>query len=456
MLFSQKPKDATSATEQKNEKAKKAKTVAPKNKSVITVGKKKYAVGILWQPFRSLSAKNAEIKEASKFNKTNLFCVKNKGIPQYGLASTKEGYSSGMATGAGAVANVLSDKSSSVSMFKVNIGWWMVVIRNDLILPEEDKIFTDEEEAKKAFTAMLTVPDWGYRICPESWQVPDSKEIPIEQLLTGKIPNITLQNLDNTMTHLIIFAVIAGIAGVGFKIIMDKKKQQEAELQRQLEEARRIQMEQERKKKEEEQRLANMPVPPAWEKIIDPKKFTEVCIEHVRRNFQIFAGWGLKSITCEQTGVKVEWVRGDMGKNDWLEEKAKIEGYIPPEMTFEEITATKATGIIKYSEKELQQIRGEPFIKMADLKNKLADWFENYGMQNRKTTESSKTVNLPEANKSESFPYLKFYFENKRNPIDVMNLLKSFSGLEFTSIKCDNVNDIEIKWTYEGIVYAKK
>ena len=313
MLFSQKPKDATSATEQKNEKAKKAKTVAPKNKSVITVGKKKYAVGILWQPFRSLSAKNAEIKEASKFNKTNLFCVKNKGIPQYGLASTKEGYSSGMATGAGAVANVLSDKSSSVSMFKVNIGWWMVVIRNDLILPEEDKIFTDEEEAKKAFTAMLTVPDWGYRICPESWQVPDSKEIPIEQLLTGKIPNITLQNLDNTMTHLIIFAVIAGIAGIGFKVIMDKKKQQEAELQRQLEEARRIQMEQERKKKEEEQRLANMPVPPAWEKIIDPKKFTEVCIEHVRRNFQIFAGWGLKSITCEQTGVKVEWVRGDMG-----------------------------------------------------------------------------------------------------------------------------------------------
>ena len=145
-----------------------------------------------------------------------------------------------------------------------------------------------------------------------------------------------------------------------------------------------------------------------------------------------------------------------MGKNDWLEEKAKIEGYIPPEMTFEEITATKATGIIKYSEKELQQIRGEPFIKMADLKNKLADWFENYGMQNGKTTESSKTVNLPEANKSESFPYLKFYFENKRNPIDVMNLLKSFSGLEFTSIKCDNVNDIEIKWTYEGIVYAKK
>jgi hypothetical protein len=426
-----------------------------KDANIIIVGKNKFATGIFWQPFKDPTDRNKEIKASAKFSASDLFCIKTKGVPQYGLVSSKNGYTSGTPSAAAAASAILSDKSSTVAIFKVNIGWWLLVIRNDIILPEEDKIFKSEEDAKKSFVAMLTVPDWGYKICPESWNIQDTREISTEELLGGKFEKSALEKVDKTaMIAVALVACLIVVAGVG-QFVWSQKREELLAMQRQMEEAKRLQLQREQEKKAKEAELAALPVPPAWEKIVDPVSFASNCMEVVRKNFQIFAGWKLKSITCNLDSVKIDWGRGEMGTNEWLLEEAKLKGYIPNE-TEVSISGDTASGIIPYAPDALKNISGEPGLKYEELTSKLNKWIESYGATSPRISNASKTVTLKENNKSEAFPYMKFAFENPRNPVVLIGLLKSFSGLEFISIKCDNIDNINIKWTYEGTIYAKK
>ncbi len=438
------------------EKIKTSKKVEKKpDNNVITVGKNSFVTGIFWQPFRDLTNQQKEIKESAKFNSSDLFCLKTKGVHQYGLASTKDGFKSGQVSAAIAAAAILSDKSSTVAIFKVNIGWWLLVIRNDIILPEEDRILKTEVDAKKAFVSMLAVPDWGYKICPAEWNIADTKEIKVDELLIGKYTKAALEKVDKTVMMVAIAVIVTLLAaGIG-KFVWDKKREELLRMQRQIEEARRLELQklEEQKKKQEE--LANMPVPPAWEKIVDPVEFTNICMKYIRNNFQKFAGWKLKSIECNSVDIKIEWARGEMGNNDWLINDAKSKGYIP-DTTEITVTDSSATGRIKYTADELKIISGEPSLTLTELKELLGKWFNTYNATSKRVEIKEKTVTLKENNKSESFPYVYFIFENPRDPIRIVNLLKTFSGLEFTSIKCNNVNDLSFRWSYEGRIYAKK
>ncbi len=439
------------------EKEKNTKTTeeAKVNTNLITVGKNKFVTGIFWQPFKDITNKQKEIKDSAKFASADLFCLKTKGVNQYGLASSKEGFKSGQVSAAVAVSTILSDKSSTVAIFKVNIGWWLLVIRNDIILPEEDRIFKTEMDAKKAFVSMLAVPDWGYKICPEDWNIADTKEVNIEELLTDKYTKATLEKVDKTamiITAVVIILLISGSIG---KVIWDKKREELLQIQRQIEEAKRLEIQRLEEKRKKELEIANMPVPPAWEKIIDPVNFTNICMKYVKSNFTKFGGWKLKSIQCDEVGIKIEWVRGEMGTNEWLLTDAKEKGYVPNNTEIS-ISENNATGKIKYSDNELKIISSEPSFSSSELQDKLGKWFEVYNAVSKRIELKEKTVTLKENNKSESFPYVNFIFDNPRNPESVVNLLKMFSGLEFISIKCNNVNDLSFRWSYEGRIYAKK
>ncbi len=343
------------------EKEKNTKTTeeAKVNTNLITVGKNKFVTGIFWQPFKDITNKQKEIKDSAKFASADLFCLKTKGVNQYGLASSKEGFKSGQVSAAVAVSTILSDKSSTVAIFKVNIGWWLLVIRNDIILPEEDRIFKTEMDAKKAFVSMLAVPDWGYKICPEDWNIADTKEVNIEELLTDKYTKATLEKVDKTamiITAVVIILLISGSIG---KVIWDKKREELLQIQRQIEEAKRLEIQRLEEKRKKELEIANMPVPPAWEKIIDPVNFTNICMKYVKSNFTKFGGWKLKSIQCDEVGIKIEWVRGEMGTNEWLLTDAKEKGYVPNNTEIS-ISENNATGKIKYSDNELKIISSEP------------------------------------------------------------------------------------------------
>ena len=125
-----------------------------------TVDGVKYAVGLLWAPLQNQDDPIPEIREAMDTEVgMDLYCQRTSTTPQYGLGSTSFGHRSGEPALAASVAAALAEKSSACCVFKVDEGWWFIAIRNDLILAEEDILFKTEEEAKKAFMAMMAVPD---------------------------------------------------------------------------------------------------------------------------------------------------------------------------------------------------------------------------------------------------------------------------------------------------------
>ena len=155
-----------------------------KPKSIVKIGRTTYALELFWQPLQDVDDPIPEIRETIESDSgTNLYTIHYGKAPLYGVARPEKGHKAGQVTAAVAVLDALSEKSSFVAVFKIEQGWWFVVARNDLILPEEDVIYKTEQEAKDAFYSMMTVPDWGYKIAPNSWHIDGAEEMELEGLL---------------------------------------------------------------------------------------------------------------------------------------------------------------------------------------------------------------------------------------------------------------------------------
>ena len=152
--------------------------------NVLRFGRQQYAIGLFWQPLQDVDDPVPEIRETMESDQSyNLYATYYGRAPQYGIGSLQKGHKAGMAAGAAAVLDSLSDRSSFIAVFKVRSGWWFLTARNDLILPEEDVLYHTEDEARDAFLAMLAVPDWGYKIAPAEWAIDDAEEMDLEKLL---------------------------------------------------------------------------------------------------------------------------------------------------------------------------------------------------------------------------------------------------------------------------------
>ena len=77
----------------------------------------------------------------------------------------------------------MSEYTSVAAVFPVPEGWWLVAIRNDLILSEEDVLYTSEQDAQNKYYSLMSLPDWDLKIAPESWAIDKSRQISLETLL---------------------------------------------------------------------------------------------------------------------------------------------------------------------------------------------------------------------------------------------------------------------------------
>ena len=136
-----------------------AQAPSPMN-GVVTVDGQKYAVGLTWQPLQNLDDPLTEIRETIESEQNaDLYCYRQTSVAQYGIGRSSLGHRGGMPSLAATVANALDSYESFCGVFQVKEGWWFVALRNNLILAEEDTLFTTQEEAKRAFASMMAVPD---------------------------------------------------------------------------------------------------------------------------------------------------------------------------------------------------------------------------------------------------------------------------------------------------------
>lgn len=393
-----------------------------------------YASSLFWQPLQNRDDPYTEIIEASEnvLEGADLFCLKPGKSPQFGLCVSYQGYKKKMPAGAVAVATALSDRSSFLAVFKVNNGWWYVCARNDIILSDGDMLFLNEADAKEQFMSMLAVPDWGRKIAPAEWQLEDTEDIPLEQLLERGI-EARLQKV-HALRGPKLFAVIAAAGIVGIWLVSTlinsiflapAKKPIIAPVPvKKLEPA------------------PPPPEPKPWESIQDPHAVMMKCFQAVQDVVQIVTpGWKIEGITCTPTGLVTSWHR-EVGRLSWIDKALNKSG-----VTFSSrsISANGNSVIVSVPITDIKTLNSPPERNGVDLVNTMNDLFQAIQMPISMSTESWTS---PQNNIYRS---VKFSFTSNHDPAQWDDLLMKFSGLKINTIKYDTNSH---NWYYEGAIYV--
>ena len=150
----------------------------------ININRKKYAVGLFWQPTGAgyVARTYARTLARSVDKKLNLF-TEYRGM--VGLGSRRAGHRSGMDSAAAAVTDALGEYSSFLAVFSVDQSYYLVAVRNGVIL--EDRLFDSEQDARNEYFKLSEIPDWGALFAPSPWGMPRAVERNLSDLISRAV-----------------------------------------------------------------------------------------------------------------------------------------------------------------------------------------------------------------------------------------------------------------------------
>ena len=393
-----------------------------------------YATSLFWQPLQNSSDPFQEVEEASAgvLEGADLFCIKSGKAPQFGICVSHEGYHSGETVGAVALATALSNISSYVAVFKTTEGWWYTCIRNDIILSDGDMLFLSEEEAKSQFTSMLAVPDWGKKIAPKEWEIEDTEEMDLGEILARGAKS-KLQKIKG-LRGAKLFLVIGISAVVGLWLI--------SSLIDRLFLTPTVAPVVVPIKPKIVQTAAPVVEAKPWEQMTNPKTVMTECYKKTMDLVKIMPpGWDIGMIACAQGSVATSW-RRSIGRLSWAK-KAMEESELPfSGFSFsgdgETLSATLpiSTG---------EMIASPPEKNMTDLQNQLNDEFQALGLK------ISQAVEVETSATGKIYRKIKFSFTSDYNPATWNEMLTKYSGLQINMI---TYSPVDKTWHYEGAIYV--
>ncbi|MCL1785916.1 MAG: type 4b pilus protein PilO2 [Alphaproteobacteria bacterium] len=149
---------------------------------VISIERKKYATGLFWQPVSGGHNARGLARSLSKFvpGAVKYFTEYRSMI---GIGGRALGHQSRMPSAAAEINDAFSDYNSFLAAFAVRNGFYIVSVRNGVII--QDKLFSDEASAKAEYELLTGLPDWGLLIAPGGWSVPRAEEKILSEVVSG-------------------------------------------------------------------------------------------------------------------------------------------------------------------------------------------------------------------------------------------------------------------------------
>lgn len=292
---------------------------------VITVGGKKYAVGLYWQVTDTTNAAKAARAAAQQPGaKADFFCVRpgnNKGrFPQFGLGDTQSGHAWNMPTAAATLAN--RQPGSWAGVFIVPEGVWFVEVRDDLIAPEGDQMFADEAEAMIRLQEVTAQGGLEKIYAPATWAIPGAEASSLPSLLSGKA-DVRLQPVK--VPKKLVIGILGTVVVLGAvygawsyytswqeeaeMAAQQQRMRQQAESMRQQEDERRRREEAERQRQLQLQAMQMPTFQRSWELAPKPLDWLNAC-RKAFENVQVAPlGWSINGVICSGNQVAASWTR---------------------------------------------------------------------------------------------------------------------------------------------------
>ncbi|MGN1063078.1 MAG: type 4b pilus protein PilO2 [Alphaproteobacteria bacterium] len=414
-----------------------------------------YAVGLMWQSLQNADDPLPEIREVSESEPgLDLYCVRMTSAPQYGIGRKSMGHREGQPSAAAALASTYAEKSSVCAVFRLKEGWWFVSIRNDLILSEEDRLFTREEDAQRAFFSMMAVPDWEVKIAPRDWGIEGADQVDLAEVLkNARIIRLSEISAARRTEFLIIAAIVILVILTGIIYLLSTLAFWETVFT--------------------QEKIVSVPAPqvikpvePApekpkpWEKVPEIMTFLNKCWNNsYQLNNLTIPGWKLGSVICTPQGIDTSWSKSwnPGGRIAWL--KAAINEYKISRVSIQlDENGTAAKGNIVFT--ALPSVASIPTLTDQQIREELQDISQ---ATNLPIQFSKQTVLDPPNNPDGSVPpnqqtyvFYSFVVTSNYTPWEWKVFFDKFSGLELLKIEYNPaVEATTNKWKYEGRIYAK-
>jgi len=417
---------------------------------LVTVGRRQYVSGLYWENSPSGRISQAAKEAARQPGAHADFYATRSGnkqgrVPQFGLAPAIPDMRAGIPSLAGCLAN--QQPGSWIGAFRLREGSALVIVRDDLVVPDGDQFFIDETEARDRLYQEMGIGGFQRVYAPEAWGVPGADTMPISLLLNErtdvKLHSVVLSTAAKAGT-LLGGGLLLLVLGAGW-YIQDQKEKEESLRQQQLVALERL-------KAAAAKTIPGMgshqdyPKPVrTWEKHPRPMEVLDSCQKALSKVSLAVAGWQITSLRCSETGLEVNWARTN-GLSD------------PPPKSVVDPGATSAVASYPF---ESLQVRGdEQLVDPADVTKRYLN--QNWTGNIRREPDDPPPP-PPPGHKGEWSPppppWVKrsFTLNVPVLPWTVHDFLGDIPGVIIKSMSVTgNVTETKATWKVEGVIYENR
>lgn len=416
---------------------------------VILIDKKKYAVGLLWQPVAVgfIGRNYAHQLSRGIDRKLGLYTEYRAMV---GLGSYRLGHRVGMPSAAAEVMEDFAEFSSFLAAFKIGEMFWLVAVRNGIIVT--DYLFESEEAARAEYTKLSTMPDWGSFFAPNSWGIPRSIEKLMDNMSYGSV-KATLKPISHLKAGFAsLFLLILFMLGTAelFKEPISEMltpKPQISKINPQLAAEYKKQIEQKNKELDEKFAIKKQkpaePLKMPYDSLPDPMARAKLCYQAIGFLMQPVNGWEQADAECNEEYANVTFKRSfgnlgdfyeiatDLMPGVFVEEKSESEIFVRaklPRLTFES---------------SMEEKDPETVVREINTLFQKADT----------DVDTNITVDtIGDEKKSVDLNVVEIGAASKLTPPEFMKIFNDLRGVYMTRSAWNTTSRI---WNYEVIIYAK-
>ncbi len=419
------------------------------NSQVITINRKKYAVGLFWQPTGAgyVARSYARTLARSVDKKLNLFTEYKAMV---GLGAKREGHRVGMESAAAAVTDALTEYSSFLAVFSVDKFFFLVAVRNGIIL--EDKIFEREEDARSEYFKLSEIPDWNALFAPSAWGMPRAVERNLSDLIINTSRSV-LKPISRISTGFLSVVLLAMFA-LGFVYFFKEPIKQIVNPQPKLEQVDpelaaeyQKQVEEKNKELDAEFNIQKAPQPEPlvmpYDYLPDPMERAEVCYQAIGFLMQPVLGWNQTSVECGETHAGAWFARSFGTLGDFYNYATDL---MPRAFVQEESESSL------YARVKLPTINTYASLDERDADTVMRDVMTAFQSIDTAVDMEAVVDTLTNGVETVYLNVIEIAADSKLVPMEFMKIFENFGGVYMT--RC--VWNVSTRtWNYEVIIYVK-
>jgi hypothetical protein len=411
---------------------------------VITIERRKYAVGLFWQPLAGgQNQRDFARTLARQIHGSVKFYAEFKSMVAVG--SRAIGHRRGMKIAAAEVMNSFSEYNSFLAAFFVQQGFWIAAVRNNIVI--FDRLFANENDAKREYANLSELPDWGMIVAPGYWHIPRAVEKPLRDIAAGtsKAALTPIGGFFGNVFSLLVFTAFA--LGVAYffhdpilKVIAPRPHEAGIDPEALKEYKRRL---------EAKNAEIHAPPPPAaakapYEDLPDPALRADQCWRGIAYVMQPVPGWVQQAAECDGLVARAS-LRRTYGTLAGLHESVRA--------AMENVFIAENTDSDAAINVDLRQLpaggQGEPQNIAENIAYSVNTLFQTIGMTaNVKPSVETSGSGAAAANAN----VVVVSAESKLKPGEFIRIFDEIAPLYLTSAKWDARSRV---WNYEVKIYAK-